>query len=263
MKIRCKDCVDSVLEENCNKKTSHPQLSSLVGETSLESSVAIEVYTVLGRESTNIVEDYEAGSDDDGDSLSTNNGSYNIESEEEENDFDEISNENQWKIQDINTKDIKLTVDGPSFDMKHEFKKSIEILNHNMSERKLSLHYGNNNKPSIESQNLAVFSDERFFGEILKFINQNEVGISKKTTMNDLEMFTRCLLVCCCYGCSAKTMWDHKEAFPYFTKAIENIGGINKFITMLSHLKAPKMMVSLTWDNYFDECPHVRECILC
>ena len=77
--------------------------------------------------------------------------------------------------------------------------------------------------------------------------------------MNDLEMFARCLLVCCFYGFSAKTMWDHKEAFPYFTKAIENIGGINKFITMLSHLKAPKMIVSLTWDNYFDECPHVRE----
>ena len=128
-----------------------------------------------------------------------------------------------------------------------------------MRTKRTSLHYSNSSTPSIESQNLETFADERLFGEILKILNKNESNAKVKTTMDDLEMFTRCLLVCYFYGFSAKTMWDHIDGFPYFTKAIENLGDIVKFRKIRSNFKSPKMKVELTWDNYFDENPHIRE----
>ena len=125
--------------------------------------------------------------------------------------------------------------------------------------KKSAMHFGTSIEPSVESQNLAVFADERFFGEILKIINKNEIQCPNKTTMDDLELFTRCLYVCCYYGFSPDTLWQDKIGFPYFQVAVDNLGGISKFKHIINCLKSPKMKTDLSWDNYFDECPSVRQ----
>ena len=81
----------------------------------------------------------------------------------------------------------------------------------------------------------------------------------KKTTMDDLKLFTRCLLACCFYGFSPKTLLDDKVGFPYFYQAIQNLGGKKKIVHILSCLKSNKINGINTWYNYFDESPHIRE----
>lgn len=98
-----------------------------------------------------------------------------------------------------------------------------------------------------------------FFRKILKLINRNEINSPIKTTIEYLDLFTRCILVCCYYGHAPSKMWEDKAGFPHFTLAIKNLGGIDKFIYMIGCLKSHKVQNDLSWDNYFDECHLISE----
>ena len=73
------------------------------------------------------------------------------------------------------------------------------------------MHFGDKSPPSLESQNLTIYADE-----MLKLINRNEIEIEIKTNMDDVELFTFCLLVCYYYNFSPEIMWEDKAEFPYF-----------------------------------------------
>ena len=98
-----------------------------------------------------------------------------------------------------------------------------------------------------------------FFAIILNMINNNEQGQEFKTTMNDLEMFVRVIIVCCFYGQSPKAMWDQRNGFQFFKKVIGDLGGIQKFIHIISCIKSPKLNDSSSWYRYFDQCNSIRE----
>ena len=97
--------------------------------------------------------------------------------------------------------------------MKNDFKVAIDILSNKIESKQFLLHYADDKKPCIESQNLAIFANENM-------INNNEQGQQHKTTMNDLEMFVRVIIVCCFYGQSPKAMWDEREGFPFLKKQL-------------------------------------------
>ena len=71
---------------------------------------------------------------------------------------------NDWVISETKYQHIKVGIDDSTHDMKHTLEKSVNHLKAALKEKKATIHYKSRDNISEESENFAVFLDERCLG---------------------------------------------------------------------------------------------------
>jgi hypothetical protein len=205
------------------------------------------------------------GDDDDNDDDNGMGNEIFIYSDDfvDEDHIDEEDTSKKWKTTKIPFHEIQLTVDTVSKDMKQSLHASVEIMKRNLKHKRTSsiIFPSTIFQSSPEVLNFSTIINYNFCQCLLQLINENEIdneSSSTKTTMNQLEIFIRCILCCAFYRKSATALWKHRHHHPTFEKLIRELGGISVYSTIMKNIRSNKSHHGITWENYFDENKHLR-----